>query len=112
MSASVAQLAIGWTVPPRAESLQMRFERFHREHPEVFEELVRQARIRLAARARKGRPLRIGAKALVEHVRWHEDDDDAVALPFINNSFVSLYVRLMMREPDLRDVFETRELHS
>jgi hypothetical protein len=112
-TASVAQLEIGWSVPSRGESLQMRFERFHREHPEVYKELVRLARQKLAARARKGRQLHIGIGNLVEAVRWHEDDDDAPVLPQINNSYRSRYARLMAeQEPDLRDVFEMRELNA
>lgn len=113
MSVSIAQLELGYSRPARSESLQMRFDRFHREHPQVYAELVRVARAKLARRAAKGRPLHIGIGAVVEAVRWHEDDDDAPVLPFVDNSFRSRYARLMAaQEPDLANVFEMRELNS
>jgi len=111
---SVAQVEIGWGPRPTDPSpLELRFQTFHAEHPEVFDHLVAVAREKLAARRRRGRALRLGAKALVEAVRWHEDDDDAPGLPDIDNSLVSRYARLMARTcPDLEHVFEMRELNS
>jgi predicted GNAT superfamily acetyltransferase len=93
---------------PDSRSLQARFEAFHRDNPHVYAELVK-----LARRARGRGVARIGIKMLWEVLRWqlqietYHPDADSFRL---NNNFHSLYARLLMDEnPELRDLFETRE---
>jgi hypothetical protein len=87
---------------------ERRFREFHRDNPEVYQELmvlVRQA----TARGRK----KIGIKMLWEVVRWNRfllTTDEKYKL---NNNYHSRYARLIMdNEPGLRGIFETRELKS
>jgi len=84
------------------------FERFHRDHPEVYTELVRLARQAVAAGRHK-----FGLKALWEVMRWNfwlRRGDGEFKL---NNNHAPYYSRLIMaREPDLAGVFETREIRA
>lgn len=99
----------GQTAAEAEASLQERFEAFHAAHPEVYRELVV-----LARRARAAGRARIGIGMLWEVLRWERTlagvEDGMWKL---NNSFRSRYARLIgQREPDLVDVFETRELKA
>jgi hypothetical protein len=93
---------------PDGCSLQARFEEFHRDNPHVYAELVK-----LARRARGRGVERLGIKMLWEVLRWqlqietyHPGQNEFR----LNNNFHSLYARLLMEEnPELRDLFETRE---
>lgn len=91
-------------------SLQERFMRFHRAHPEVYAALVR-----LARQARSRRPdRRLGIKQLFEVVRWemHVAPDERETFK-LNNNMTSRYARLIAaQEPDLADAFELRELRA
>lgn len=93
--------------PKPPETIQERFERYHREHPEVYRLLVN------LARQAHARGKRVGIKCLFEIVRWNfwiRRGDEGFVL---NNDFTSRYGRLIMqREFDLRDYFETRELKA
>ena len=94
----------------REESLDLQFADFHARNPHVYEELVRLAR---EASQRGHRHLGVGM--LWEVMRWNALFRVAHgAAEFkLNNNFRSRYARLVMeREPDLADVFETRELTS
>ena len=90
-------------------TIQERFERFHRENPQVFVAFAEAAR-QLKARGRT----RYGAKAIYEHMRFH------MALPTageewkLNNSYTSRYARLLLSEfPGEFDEFlELRKLQS
>lgn len=85
-----------------------RFREFHRDNPEVYEELmvlVRQA----LARGRK----KIGIKMLWEVVRWNRFLRTTDEKYKLNNNYHSRYARLIMdNEPGLVGIFETRELKS
>ena len=90
-------------------SIQEAFEAFHVKHPEVYTGLVRLARQGIAANRS-----RLGIGQLFEVLRWSwriaglPDEDEAWKL---NNNYRSRYARLIMeQEPDLDDIFETREL--
>ena len=92
-----------------SKSIDEKFWAFHAAHPEVYDELVRLARMGVVA----GRH-RLGIKQLFEVLRWNRtiqglpDDDEEFKL---NNSYTSRYARLIMaQEPGLGDVFETRVL--
>lgn len=88
-------------------ALDDQFDSFHRDHPQVYETMVR-----LARQAKDRGVTRIGAKALWERMRW---DMWLVTgtKPKLNNSLVSRYARLIAdQEPDLADLFEFRELRS
>jgi len=96
----MTQLTIGIHVPSREAD----FWRFHRNHPEVYAELVR-----LAQQATRAGRRKFGMKALWEVMRWNfwlKPGGDKFKL---NNNYPSFYARLIMeREPDLAGVFETR----
>ena len=85
-----------------------KFKQFHAENPKVYEELVKLAREAKAAGRTK-----IGIKMLWEVVRWNTwiaTTDTHWKLP---NNHHSRYARLVMeQEPDLKDIFNTRELRS
>ena len=101
-------------VPPEAGNrrgtIQERFLMFHRANPWVYETLARMARELVGRGHRK-----IGIAMLFESVRWlhmRRTHDPTSSLK-LNNLFRSRYARaLMENEPDLADVFETRELQS
>lgn len=90
-------------------AIQDDFEHFDVLNPHVYEDLVRLAR-QLAARGHR----RIGMQMLFEVLRWERMLDTVDASGFrLNNNYASRYARAIMdNEPDLRGVFEVRELRS
>ena len=89
------------------ETIQERFEQFHRENPQIYAKLVEYARKVKAAGFDQ-----IGIQLVIERTRWffmteiegHHDYK-------INNDYASRYSRLIMeQEPDLAGMFPTREL--
>lgn len=89
---------------PFQSPLRDAFEEFHALNPEIYEELVRQARALKAV----GRE-RYGVKSLFEVIRWHRalttSGDDLK----LNNNHAPFYARLIMaRERDLEGFFEIR----
>ena len=91
------------------DSIQVRFERFHAANPHIYERLVEAARqMRDAGRTR------IGVGHLVEDViRWAGERTDTADKYRISNDYRSRYARLIMeQEPDLRGVFEIRQLET
>ena len=81
------------------------FRDFHRSHPEVFETLSG-----LAFQALDRGYNRMSVKQLWEITRWGDELGSDIAL---NNNYHSRYARLLMRtHPELRGVFEVRELRS
>lgn len=87
------------------EERQAAFEKFHRENPILYAELVRLAREAKAAGAE-----RLGIRQLWERLRWwlrfevKRDGDYG-----LNDHLTAHYSRLIMdREPDLANFFETR----
>ena len=82
---------------------ELNFQKFDREHPDVYAEFKRLADIAVS----RGRQ-RIGAKMLMEVIRWNyildtPPDDDFK----INNNYTAYYARKYMRETG-NLIFETR----
>jgi hypothetical protein len=93
---------------PRA--IDVRFDEFHREHPEVYRLIVR-----LCRKLRHAGRTHYSIDAILHRVRWHYDvNAKRPGEPFkLNDHFTSRYARLVMRqEPDLSDFFETRKLRA
>lgn len=89
-------------------SIDSAFWNFHHKHPEVYEGLVR-----LAYQAVNAGRERIGIKMLFEVLRWEwiiTGLPDASEEFKLNNNYTSRYARLIMEEPGLQDLFETRRL--
>lgn len=92
----------------RCDTLQQRFESFHRANPAVYAALKR-----LALDMRRRGVRRYGIGGLFELLRWQyamQTHGDDYAL---NNNWRSRYARLLMDEvPELRGFFEVRELQT
>ena len=98
----------GHVGPPAGKTIEQAFLDFHRLNPHVYEELVELT----WELSRKG-VQRVGIKMLFEVLRWkhllHTSGDTFK----LNNSFHSYYSRLiMLNEPGLNGIFETRRLHT
>ena len=93
------------------DSIQERFERFHEQHPEVYDYLVKTAR-ELHSRGRT----HFGIRALWERARWYftfEYNPCKAEDYKFNDHFHSRYARLIMqREPDLKGLFEQRRIRT
>jgi hypothetical protein len=96
-------------VPPQQDTIQHRFEKFHEANPHIYARLVEAARRLKAAGNTK-----IGIGHLVEDcIRWAEERTITNENYKISNDYRSRYARKIMDEnPDLRGVFEIRELVS
>jgi hypothetical protein len=88
----------------RPTGIEADFLGFHREHPEVYDLLVRLAREWVSLTGR-----RLGIQALVERARWEHYIKKDEGKFKLNNSHCAFYARLIMeREPDLKGLFELR----
>lgn len=92
-------------------TIKKSFSDFHESNPHVYDDLVRMCR-KFRSRGNTGR---IGIGMLFEVLRWNShvstirDKSDFK----LNNNFRSRYARLIMKEnPDLRDIFQLREIRS
>jgi len=86
------------------ESIEQRFERFHRANPHVFRAIVQVAR---GARSRGLR--RWSMNGVFEVLRWVRPVETSGDEWRLNNSYRALYARLVMdRCPDLDGFFEVR----
>ncbi len=90
------------------KSLDQKFAEYHADNPHVFAKFVYYAdQLKTAGRTR------IGAKAVVERIRWDSLVSAIDGEYKINNSYTSRYVRLISSErPDLAPLFATRQLKS
>lgn len=95
--------------PDEGGTIQERFERFHKKHPEVYTDLVRRARMVLARGHR-----RYSAKALYNITRWHFQIEKDMGEEFkLDDRYHSRYARLIMKaEKDLENFFELRRLRT
>lgn len=90
------------------DTLEAKFQAFHAEHPEVYDQL-RKLALRMVRRGHR----HLGVGMLWEVLRYRTllgagPDEDSYRL---NNNHRSRYARLLIdQEPELRDVFHTREL--
>lgn len=85
-------------------SLRENFDRFHERNPHVYDELVKLAREWQRRRASG----KCGIGMLYEVCRWHlslRTEGEPLAL---NNNYRAFYARLIMEEPGLAGIFETR----
>lgn len=106
--ASLDDYALSRQVGTHEESIESRFWKYERSHPEVYRELVR-----LCHEWRAAGGAQWSIKGAFEVLRWqrHVTQRDADSPWLLNNSFTSRYARLVLeREPDLADIFETRAL--
>lgn len=92
-------------------TIEARFARFHRAHPEVYAHLVR-----LCRQWREAGGGRWSSDAALAVLRWERhlagihDEHEEYRL---NNDYTSRYARLIMdSEPDLAGIFEVREIRS
>lgn len=89
--------------------LQTRFNQFHEDNPDVYNQLVKMARevVKLGFN-------RYSCRTLFEVMRWHsrKQTEGVEALHYkMNNDFCALYARKIMDENyDLKDLFDTRIL--
>ena len=88
------------------QSIQHRFEGFHKAHPEVYNHFKRFA-FEVINRKRK-----IGAKGIMERVRWEVSIVRDAGEEFkINNTYTSRYARMFREEfPGRSSFFATRRL--
>ena len=86
------------------------FWEFHTRNPGVYRELAQMTRL-AKARGRK----KVGIAMFFEVLRWNRI---VAGLPDktedfkLNNNYRSRYARLLMKEPDLKGMFETRGLRA
>ncbi len=92
-----------------AESLDERFNKFHRANPMVFDLFLR-----FTLKAKDRGYKHFSAKAVFERIRWHMHIDTVDADGFkLNNNYTSRYVRLLEQLfPEHRDFYNKRELRS
>ena len=93
----------------KADTAREKFEQYHRDHPEVYRELVR-----LAYEWYNNGHAKLGMQTLIERVRWEFHMYGKYYDGFkINNNFSPYYARKIMREhPELEGLFELRTLRS
>lgn len=91
------------------DSIQTKFEAFHKKYPQVYAKLVE-----LARTAQMQGVTRYGIQSLFELLRWHYTVEIKLDEPFkLNNDFASRYARLIMQqEEDLEGFFEVRVLNQ
>jgi hypothetical protein len=79
------------------------FDIYHRENPHIYAKLRQ-----YALEAKHAGRTHLGVKMLYERVRWYtmvEAKDDTFKL---NNNWHAFYARLLMEDPELAGLFETR----
>ncbi len=84
------------------------FEKFHKDNPKVMELFLK-----FAKQAKEAGRERMGAKAIIERIRWHTSVDTIGSEFKCNNSYTSRYARLAIKEnPELAGLFTLRELRA
>lgn len=89
--------------------LDARFQEYHRRNPRVYR-LFKQYAFQVLRAGRN----HYGAKAIFERIRWYLmfETNDPEGFK-VNNSYVSRYVRMLVREhPEFEGFFETRRLRT
>lgn len=96
---------------PLAGGIQERFEAYHHDHPEVYDTLVWLTRYHL-----KHGLTHVSMDYLYHLVRWRawlKIRGRVDRMLKLNDHFTSRYARLIeQQEPDLRGVFECRDLRA
>ncbi len=108
-AASAAQQELGWDVPPRGESIDLRWSRFLREHPKALRDFHE-----IAVELLDAGETKLSAKFIVEIARYRQIIRRTPGDKYsVNNSFTSRIARtLEATYPALAGRFETRELQS
>lgn len=88
------------------DHIEREFWEFHNTHPEVYYQIID-----LARRWKSNGHSKLGIATLFEVLRWNSHINRERDGGFkLNNNYRALYARLIMeREPDLADIFATRE---
>ena len=91
------------------QTIQERFEVFHKDHPEVYSYLLGLC-LELRGKGFK----RYGIRSLWERVRWHFQVEKNLGADFkLNDHFHSRYARRIVEQhPELDGFFELRELRA
>lgn len=89
----------------RGQSLEAQFGAFHAANPQVY-----QALRALAISMRRRGVRRAGIGQLFEVLRWQYAIQTRGQDFKLNNNYRSFYARLLNRDPELHDMFETRTL--
>lgn len=88
------------------DQIQIDFEAFHAEHPEVWEYFKKFTLRMIEARHQHG-----SAKRVVERIRWETDIELAMDPVKLNNNYTSRYSRLFeQRYPQHKGFFRKRKL--
>jgi hypothetical protein len=89
-------------------NIQKDFEKFHLENPHIYEMICK-----LAREWKKSGHEKASIKMFFEVIRWKRGVSTKNKDYKINNNYHSRYSRLIIdQEPDLRELFEVRKLHS
>jgi hypothetical protein len=83
---------------------QSKFEEYHRDNPQVYEMFKRFTFEKISRGAKH-----VGAKAVLERVRWETSvsGDDGFK---VNNNYTAAYARLFAKDfPQHKDLFRTRK---
>lgn len=99
-------------------TIQANFEKYHREHPEVFLMIVREADRAIRAKKKK-----FSVKAIGNYIRWNifiESEKETLfdkkgeKIEFkLNDAFFSRYARLLIiTYPHMKDFIEMRDLRA
>ncbi len=88
------------------KTLDQKFNEYHAANPHVFAEFIK-----MAMKANEFGRKRIGAKFLLEMIRWNTKTTAEGDEFKVNNSYVSRYVRLLgSTRPDLAHLFAMRKI--
>ncbi len=92
----------------KTTKLDAEFEQFHKSNPEVLNLFLR-----FAVQAKEAGRNRMGAKAIMERIRWYSSVDTIGSDFKCNNSYTSRYARLAVKQvPSLQGLFQMRELRA
>lgn len=98
------------------KSINERFVAFHQQNPRVYELFVAFAKqlIKRQIENPKVEVVRIGAKMIIERIRWEMATGSIDEMGFkINNDFIAHYARLFMAEyKQYNGCFETRGIRT
>lgn len=97
----------GHVGPPVGLTIEEAFEAFHAANPHVYQTLVR-----MAWEAKNRGVRKVGIGMMFEVLRWNHALQTGGDDFKLNNNYRSYYARrIMMDDPRLEGIFETRALH-
>lgn len=96
-------------VADEKKRIERAFRSFDEEHPQIYEALVRLAKLARSRDARK----KWSINALFERARWEMIVERGEESFKLNNNYRSYYARKIMQElPEFKDFFSLRELRA